>query len=50
MRLVAATRAPRRIGYTYERRYLTRVVARHWSPMSDQQRRSESWSAFRTAS
>jgi ADP-heptose:LPS heptosyltransferase len=30
MRLVAATRAPRRIGYTYERRYLTRVVARHW--------------------
>jgi ADP-heptose:LPS heptosyltransferase len=30
MRLVAATRAPRRIGYTYERRYLTRVVARRW--------------------
>jgi ADP-heptose:LPS heptosyltransferase len=30
MRLVAATRAPRRIGYTYERRYLTRLVARRW--------------------
>ena len=30
MRLVAATRAPRRIGYTYERRFLTRVVARTW--------------------
>jgi ADP-heptose:LPS heptosyltransferase len=30
MRLVAATRAPRRIGYTYERRYLTRLVARFW--------------------
>jgi len=30
MRLVAATRAPRRIGYTYARRYLTRLVARRW--------------------
>jgi ADP-heptose:LPS heptosyltransferase len=30
MRLVAATRAPRRIGYTYERRYLTRAVAHVW--------------------
>jgi ADP-heptose:LPS heptosyltransferase len=30
MRLVAATRAPRRIGYTYERRYLTRIVAKRW--------------------
>lgn len=30
MRLIAATRAPRRIGYTYARRYLTRVVARRW--------------------
>ena len=30
MRLVAATRAPRRIGYTYERRYLTRMVANFW--------------------
>lgn len=30
MRLVAATGAPRRIGYTYERRYLTRLVARRW--------------------
>ena len=30
MRLVAATRAPRRIGYTYERRYLTRLIARLW--------------------
>ncbi len=30
MRLVGATHAPRRIGYTYERRYLTRVVARAW--------------------
>jgi ADP-heptose:LPS heptosyltransferase len=30
MRLVGATRAPRRIGYTYERRYLTRLVARGW--------------------
>lgn len=30
MRLVAATRAPRRIGYTYERRFLTRLIARRW--------------------
>lgn len=30
MRLIAATRAPRRIGYTYARRYLTRLVARRW--------------------
>lgn len=30
MRLVGATRAPRRIGYTYERRYLTRLVSRLW--------------------
>jgi ADP-heptose:LPS heptosyltransferase len=30
MRLVAATRAPRRIGYTYERRFLTRLIARWW--------------------
>jgi len=30
MRLVAATRAPRRIGYTYERRYVTRLTARLW--------------------
>jgi ADP-heptose:LPS heptosyltransferase len=30
MRLVAATRAPRRIGYTYERRYVTRLSARLW--------------------
>jgi ADP-heptose:LPS heptosyltransferase len=30
MRLVAASRAPRRIGYTYERRYVTRLVARAW--------------------
>ena len=30
MRLVAATRAPRRIGYTYERRYLTRLISRLW--------------------
>lgn len=30
MRLIAASRAPRRIGYTYERRYLTRVVAHLW--------------------
>ena len=30
MRLVAATRAPRRIGYTYARRYLTRLVAHRW--------------------
>jgi ADP-heptose:LPS heptosyltransferase len=30
MRLVAATHAPRRIGYTYERRYLTRLISRFW--------------------
>jgi ADP-heptose:LPS heptosyltransferase len=30
MRLVSASRAPRRIGYTYERRYLTRAVAHLW--------------------
>ncbi len=30
MRIVAATRAPRRIGYTYARRYLTRALARRW--------------------
>lgn len=30
MQIVAATQAPRRIGYTYTRRYLTRVVARRW--------------------
>jgi ADP-heptose:LPS heptosyltransferase len=30
MRLVAATRAKRRIGYTYERRYLMRLVSRLW--------------------
>jgi ADP-heptose:LPS heptosyltransferase len=30
MQLVAATRAPRRIGYTYARRYLTRALARRW--------------------
>jgi ADP-heptose:LPS heptosyltransferase len=30
MRLIAASRAPRRIGYTYERRYLTRLVSRFW--------------------
>jgi ADP-heptose:LPS heptosyltransferase len=30
MRIVAATRAPRRIGYTYARRYLTRLIARRW--------------------
>lgn len=30
MRVVAATRAPRRIGYTYARRFLTRLVARRW--------------------
>lgn len=30
MRLVAGTRAARRIGYTYERRYLTRLIARGW--------------------
>jgi ADP-heptose:LPS heptosyltransferase len=30
MRLIHATGAPRRIGYTYARRYLTRLVARRW--------------------
>lgn len=30
MQIVAATGAPRRIGYTYARRYLTRLVARRW--------------------
>jgi ADP-heptose:LPS heptosyltransferase len=30
MRLVGATRAARRIGYTYERRYVTRIVSRIW--------------------
>jgi ADP-heptose:LPS heptosyltransferase len=30
MQIVAATRAPRRIGYTYARRYLTRIIARRW--------------------
>lgn len=30
MRIVAATRAPRRIGYTYARRYLTQWIARRW--------------------
>jgi ADP-heptose:LPS heptosyltransferase len=30
MRLIAGSRAPRRIGYTYARRYLTRLVARRW--------------------
>ena len=30
MRLIGASRAARRIGYTYERRYLTRVAARLW--------------------
>jgi ADP-heptose:LPS heptosyltransferase len=30
MQVVAATRAPRRIGYTYARRYLTRALARRW--------------------
>jgi ADP-heptose:LPS heptosyltransferase len=30
MRIAAATGAPRRIGYTYARRYLTRLVARRW--------------------
>jgi ADP-heptose:LPS heptosyltransferase len=30
MQIVAATRAPRRIGYTYARRYLTRALARCW--------------------
>ena len=30
MQLVSATHAPRRIGYTYARRHLTRLMARHW--------------------
>ena len=30
LKLVAATRAPTRIGYTYRRRYLTRFIARRW--------------------
>ncbi len=30
MRVVGATRAPRRIGYTYVRRYLMRLTARRW--------------------
>jgi ADP-heptose:LPS heptosyltransferase len=30
MRLVAESHAPRRIGYTYERRYLTRLISRAW--------------------
>ncbi len=30
LKLVGATRAPMRIGYTYRRRYLTRLVARRW--------------------
>jgi len=30
MQIVARTGAPRRIGYTYARRYLTRMVARRW--------------------
>jgi ADP-heptose:LPS heptosyltransferase len=30
LKLVAATRARLRIGYTYQRRYLTRLVARRW--------------------
>jgi ADP-heptose:LPS heptosyltransferase len=30
MQIVAATGAPRRIGYTYVRRYLSRLVARRW--------------------
>lgn len=30
LRLVAATRARRRIGYTYARRYLTRLCAQFW--------------------
>jgi ADP-heptose:LPS heptosyltransferase len=30
MQIVAATRAPRRIGYTYARRYLTRLIAGRW--------------------
>jgi ADP-heptose:LPS heptosyltransferase len=30
MQIVAATRAPRRIGYTYARRYVSLLVARRW--------------------
>lgn len=30
MQIVGATGAPRRIGYTYTRRYLTRVLAKRW--------------------
>lgn len=30
MQIIAATQAPRRIGYTYARRYLTRALARRW--------------------
>ena len=30
MQIVAGTRAPRRIGYTYVRRYLTRLMALRW--------------------
>jgi len=30
MRIAAATRAPRRVGYTYARRYLMRLTARRW--------------------
>jgi len=30
MQIVAATGAPRRVGYTYARRYLTRLVAHRW--------------------
>lgn len=30
MRIIGATRAPRRIGYTYARRYLTRMIATRW--------------------
>ncbi len=30
MRIAGATRAPRRIGYTYARRYVTQLIARRW--------------------
>ncbi len=30
MRIVAGTAAPRRLGYTYVRRYMTRLLARRW--------------------
>jgi ADP-heptose:LPS heptosyltransferase len=30
LKLIGATRAPVRIGYTYRRRYLTRLVGRRW--------------------